>query len=262
VECDLRARLVAHLPTRRPISQSRAAGVRHPQAWAFAGNVLRPPRGNDAATCGNVAPFPAVSGGVKRHKVARLTDPSTAAYLLQIGKKPRALAEGVGFEPTRDPRAPNGFRDRPVQPLRHPSGTGPRLAVADLLTSEVPTNMYIRKGGRVSERSEYAVPLRDTHPEQPTRSDAALEIDYRLRLFGELTQSTVAEFEKATRAALQAGPRELIVDVTDVELIDDAGLTALLKAHLRCRRHGVPLTFVPEEHEAVKQVVALTGSPD
>ena len=100
MECDLRARLVAHLPTRRPISQSRAAGVRHPQAWAFAGNVLRPPRGNDAATCGNVAPFPAVSGGVKRHKVARLTDPSTAAYLLQIGKKPRALAEGEGFEPS------------------------------------------------------------------------------------------------------------------------------------------------------------------
>ena len=31
-------------------------------------------------------------------------------------------AEGVGFEPTRDPKAPNGFRDRPVQPLRHPSG--------------------------------------------------------------------------------------------------------------------------------------------
>src|SRR5262245_33484786 len=30
-------------------------------------------------------------------------------------------AEGVGFEPTVDPRAHNGFRDRPVQPLRHPS---------------------------------------------------------------------------------------------------------------------------------------------
>ena len=28
----------------------------------------------------------------------------------------------MGFEPTRDPKAPNGFRDRPVQPLRHPSG--------------------------------------------------------------------------------------------------------------------------------------------
>ncbi len=33
-------------------------------------------------------------------------------------------AEGVGFEPTKDPKALNGFRDRPVQPLRHPSGAG------------------------------------------------------------------------------------------------------------------------------------------
>ena len=30
-------------------------------------------------------------------------------------------AEGVGFEPTNDLTAVNGFRDRPVQPLRHPS---------------------------------------------------------------------------------------------------------------------------------------------
>ena len=43
-------------------------------------------------------------------------NPSLAAALLQQPK-----AEGVGFEPTRDPKAPNGFRDRPVQPLRHPS---------------------------------------------------------------------------------------------------------------------------------------------
>jgi hypothetical protein len=27
----------------------------------------------------------------------------------------------VGFEPTVDETAHNGFRDRPVQPLRHPS---------------------------------------------------------------------------------------------------------------------------------------------
>jgi hypothetical protein len=32
-----------------------------------------------------------------------------------------AVAEGVGFEPTVDQTADNGFRDRPVQPLRHPS---------------------------------------------------------------------------------------------------------------------------------------------
>jgi hypothetical protein len=51
--------------------------------------------------------------------------------------QPRAFrlysAEGVGFEPTVDETAHNGFRDRPVQPLRHPSegpvtGEGGRVA--------------------------------------------------------------------------------------------------------------------------------------
>ena len=32
------------------------------------------------------------------------------------------VAEGEGFEPSVDRKAHNGFRDRPVQPLRHPSG--------------------------------------------------------------------------------------------------------------------------------------------
>ena len=32
-----------------------------------------------------------------------------------------ASAEGEGFEPSVDLTAHNGFRDRPVQPLRHPS---------------------------------------------------------------------------------------------------------------------------------------------
>ena len=31
------------------------------------------------------------------------------------------VAEGEGFEPSVDRKAHNGFRDRPVQPLRHPS---------------------------------------------------------------------------------------------------------------------------------------------
>jgi hypothetical protein len=31
------------------------------------------------------------------------------------------VAEGEGFEPSDDLAAVNGFRDRPVQPLRHPS---------------------------------------------------------------------------------------------------------------------------------------------
>ena len=31
-------------------------------------------------------------------------------------------AEGEGFEPSRDEAAPNGFRDRRIRPLCHPSG--------------------------------------------------------------------------------------------------------------------------------------------
>ena len=35
--------------------------------------------------------------------------------------KSATSAEGEGFEPSVDRKAHNGFRDRPVQPLRHPS---------------------------------------------------------------------------------------------------------------------------------------------
>ena len=32
-----------------------------------------------------------------------------------------ALAEGVGFEPTRERKPPGGFQDRCLKPLGHPS---------------------------------------------------------------------------------------------------------------------------------------------
>jgi anti-anti-sigma factor len=104
------------------------------------------------------------------------------------------------------------------------------------------------------------VPRRDPQAEHYASPGGTLGIDQRLRLSGELTQATAGDFENATRAALQGSPRELVVDLTDVDLIDDAGLTALMKAHLRSRRRGVPLKFVPAEHEAVRQVVAITGT--
>ncbi len=44
------------------------------------------------------------------------------------GVEPTFMAEGVGFEPTDLTKGVNGFRDRPVQPLRHPSA-GPKYAV-------------------------------------------------------------------------------------------------------------------------------------
>jgi anti-anti-sigma factor len=91
-------------------------------------------------------------------------------------------------------------------------------------------------------------------------SGGALGIDYNLRLSGELTQATVGRFEKAIRGALEASPQEIVVDLTGIDSIDDTGLTALLKAHLRSRQRGRPIKFVPSDHEVVKQVVAVTGT--
>src|SRR5262245_28101046 len=42
----------------------------------------------------------------------------------------RILAEGVGFEPTREREPPGGFQDRCLKPLGHPSWAGGRLANA------------------------------------------------------------------------------------------------------------------------------------
>jgi anti-anti-sigma factor len=107
------------------------------------------------------------------------------------------------------------------------------------------------------------VPRRDIQETEHSASPGGtIGIDHRLRLSGELTEATVGSFEKAIGAALDASPREVVVDLTDIDLIDDAGLTALLKAHLRSRRRGMPLKLVPTEHEAVRQVASITGNSD
>ena len=89
-----------------------------------------------------------------------------------------------------------------------------------------------------------------------------MEVDLGLRLSGELVRGTVRNFENAIRLALQASPREIVVDMTGVDRIDETGLTALLKAHLRSRQHGLPIRFVPADHEAVRQLVTVTGTDE
>ena len=98
--------------------------------------------------------------------------------------------------------------------------------------------------------------------ENPARSAGQLDIDLRLRLSGELTGMTVGRFERAVRAALQTSPRGIVVDLTDLDTIDETGRTALLKAHLRSRQRGLPIEFVPADHETVRQVAAFTGSDE
>jgi hypothetical protein len=60
-------------------------------------------------------------------------------------------AEGEGFEPSVDRKAHNGFRDRPVQPLRHPSG---RLILGGRAESGPPDAVCgSSRGGCITEAS-------------------------------------------------------------------------------------------------------------
>jgi site-specific DNA recombinase len=77
-----------------------------------------------------VRPDGAVAGDL-RPEIQLLTAADTPKRLradarrhvsLGQGSNKTLLAEGVGFEPTSRLATANGFRDRPVQPLRHPSG--------------------------------------------------------------------------------------------------------------------------------------------
>jgi hypothetical protein len=76
-------------------------------------NALSPEMLADVA--GSLQPSPAAQreGASGRRLVAE----SRLQSGIRLGK-----AEGVGFEPTSRLTTANGFRDRPVQPLRHPSG--------------------------------------------------------------------------------------------------------------------------------------------
>jgi anti-anti-sigma factor len=98
--------------------------------------------------------------------------------------------------------------------------------------------------------------------EPPTQQGEPLLVDVNLRLTGELAGGAVRDFEKAIRLALQLRAREIVLDMTAVDRVDEAGLTALLKAHLRSRQHGLPIRFVPSDHQAVKQVAAVTGTDE
>jgi anti-anti-sigma regulatory factor len=96
--------------------------------------------------------------------------------------------------------------------------------------------------------------------EPSAKEGETLELELRLVLSGSLVRGTVKDLVKGIRVALQASPREVVVDLTGVERIDEAGLTALLKAHLRSRQHGLPIRFVPADHQAVRQLAAVTGN--
>ena len=87
---------------------------------------------------------------------------------------------------------------------------------------------------------------------------------------GEITFSNVTDFDRALGQALDAGARNVIVDLTHVPFIDSSGLSALLTASAEARDRGGVVALVIAEGEppsifrfrGVDRLLALYPSRD
>lgn len=61
---------------------------------------------------------------------------------------------------------------------------------------------------------------------------------FRLRVAGEVDVQTVADLRLRLIEAIDAGEDDLVLDCTELHLIDATGLGALLSAHRRAQRAG------------------------
>jgi anti-anti-sigma factor len=65
-----------------------------------------------------------------------------------------------------------------------------------------------------------------------------------VEIAGEITFSNVNGLGRKLAGALQAGARNLVIDLTDVAFIDSSGLSALLTASARARERGGAVALV------------------
>jgi anti-anti-sigma factor len=84
--------------------------------------------------------------------------------------------------------------------------------------------------------------------------------DLFLRIAGELDMSSTDRLEEAIGLAEEGTARRVVVDLTDVQFIDSAALSALLKAYRRSQQNGHRLRFLPSKREAVTRLFAITGT--
>ena len=66
---------------------------------------------------------------------------------------------------------------------------------------------------------------------------------------GEVTFSNVRAFDRTLEQAFKDGARNLVIDLTDVTFIDSSGLSSLLSASARARRHGGTVALVLAQGE-------------
>ena len=80
----------------------------------------------------------------------------------------------------------------------------------------------------------------------------------RVRTTGEVDSTSAAQLHAELDAQLDAGVRELIVDLDGVTFLDSAGLCALAAIHRRATGQGVRLRVLAS-HRAVIRPLQITG---
>ena len=78
---------------------------------------------------------------------------------------------------------------------------------------------------------------------------------------GELDMATVGELERVARELLDAGLRQLVVDLGELRFIDSSGLHLLLSIAAESRRDGFGLAVLPGSPD-VQRVFAIAGVND
>jgi anti-anti-sigma factor len=84
----------------------------------------------------------------------------------------------------------------------------------------------------------------------------------RARLRGELDMSNANEVGTSIAAAVPNDAEGLILDLTELEFIDSAGIRTLLSLVGRFGWHGQKLTFVAAPGSPVRRVIELAGAGD
>jgi anti-sigma B factor antagonist len=77
---------------------------------------------------------------------------------------------------------------------------------------------------------------------------------------GELDLASTDKLEEAIRVAERSEAGAIVIDLTHLQFMDSAGLAMLVRVHTRSRQDGGRIRFMPSKYDAVRQLVAVTGS--
>jgi anti-anti-sigma factor len=81
-----------------------------------------------------------------------------------------------------------------------------------------------------------------------------------VRVIGEVDMSNAHELGRTIAQAVQKGDTELVVDLTDTEYLDSAGVAVLLRLATRLRARRLLLRVLAPPEAPVRGVLELTGA--